>query len=90
MNLKEIVAEMRCLGITEYEFKDVQLSYKIVLGSQPGLVAAEASPADSTPEHAFTEPTPASEELSEAFKRLPLNYQNSTLYGGRLPKLSGY
>lgn len=83
MNLKETVALMRELGVTEYEYSNNGISFKVRLGNQPSSghsLAGEPAPADGAE---------ASPEVPDAYRRLPAAYRNLTLYGGRLPKLDG-
>lgn len=86
MNLRETVALMRELGIVEYEHKDVQLSFKIVLSGKPWVQSPEAGPADRGPEAGAEE---AEAAPPAAYSRLPVAYRDPRLYGGKFPKLGG-
>ncbi len=77
--LRVIVAEMRALGITG--------SFKINLGVPP--IQQDIGGSTAPGEGPAPQEEAAQAELPAAFKRLPLAYQNPTLYGGKLPKLDG-
>ncbi len=81
-DLRSLVALMRELGISHYEIsKGTDL--KVVLGVQPRLEhpQEDARGSEQAPEG-------GSEELPEAYRRLPVAYRDPRLYGGKLPKLT--
>lgn len=88
MNLRETVALMRELGVTEYEYSNNGTSFKVCLGNQPWMGTSEEGPPgrEQGPVQGSGEEDP---KVPSAYDRLPAQYRNLTLYGGRLPKLDG-
>lgn len=89
MKLAAIVAEMRELGVTHYEHQDSTHSFKISLGPEPTRPSADAGEVSGGPgaQAPAWETEKEPQNPPDAFRRLPLNYQNSMLYGGKLPDL---
>lgn len=77
---------MRELGVVEYEFKDANSSYKIVLDPKPSGGSIPSHQGLGEGEEAKD---PREAPLPEAYRKLPAAYRNVNLYGGRLPKLDG-
>jgi hypothetical protein len=87
MDLSDIVAQMRALGVTHYEHQDSTRSFKVTLGPAPARPSPDVGevPLDAAKEAAAGEASAS--DTPDPFRRLPLAYRNPMLYGGKLPDL---